>query len=481
MSEPTGVEDKITWQALKGSQSLFMSCPYREILYQGSRGGGKTDCILMSFAQKVGIGYGPFWTGVIFRRSYKELDDIIAKSLRWFTQIFPDAHFYRGKGDYKWVFATGEVLSFRVMVHKDDYWNYHGMEYPFIAWEELTTWPDISCYEAMFSCNRTSYTPDNPVITHPNPPARLIPQVRSSTNPYGVGHSWVKEYFIDRKPNGIPYHDKKKDRTRVHIASTMFENPYLNVEYISDMKGLDDKNLRLAWLFGSWDIVAGGMFSHVWNPSTHVVDDFKIPHTWIINRSFDWGSSRPFCTLWYAQSDGSDYIDNDGNSHATNRGDVFVICEDYGWNGSPNQGLRLTNKEIAKRVLAMESDNPLFKKHRVHAGPADSAIYTVENGHSIADDMKAVGVSWRRADKSAGSRVAGWQVVIQMLKNATNKEDEGLYFFSSCEHSQRLIPVTPRDDKNMDDIDTDFEDHLQDTLRYRLRKKKNKGKVRQLA
>ena len=141
---------------------------------------------------------------------------------------------------------------------------------------------------------------------------------------------------------------------------------------------------------------------------------------------------------------------------------------------------RLTNKEIARRVLNMEKDNPVFKKHRVHAGPADSAIYTVENGHSVADDMKAVGVRWRRADKSAGSRVAGWQVIIQMMKNALNKEDSGLYFFGSCEHSQRLIPVTPRDDKNMDDIDTDFEDHLQDALRYRLRKKKNKGKTRQL-
>jgi hypothetical protein len=316
------------------------------------------------------------------------------------------------------------------------------------------------------------------VIDHPNPPKELVPQVRSSTNPYGVGHSWVKEYFIDRVPSGTPYHDEKKNRTRIAISSSMFENPYLNKEYIDDMKGLDDENLRLAWLYGSWDIVAGGMFSHVWNKQVHIVQDFKIPHSWRIDRSFDWGSSKPFCTLWHAQSDGTDYEDADGNTHATQRGDVFVICEDYGWTGSPNCGVRATNKEIARRIVQIEADNPLFKKHRVHAGPADSAIYTVENGHSIADDMKTIGIRWRRADKSAGSRVAGWQVIIQMLKNSVAKEDEGLYFFDSCMHSQRLIPVTPRDDKNMDDIDTDFEDHLQDALRYRLRKKKNKGRVR---
>ena len=130
----------VVWQPVpKSSQELFLTCPIREVLFQGSRGGGKTDCMLMSFGQNVGIGYGIFWKGVIFRRSYKELDDIINKSQKWFRKIFPDAQFLRGKGDYKWIFADGEELYFRHFSHVDDYWNYHGQEYPFIGWEELTT------------------------------------------------------------------------------------------------------------------------------------------------------------------------------------------------------------------------------------------------------------------------------------------------------------------------------------------------------
>ena len=35
----------------------------------------------MAFAQNVGKGYGKYWRGVIFRRSYKELDDIAARVL----------------------------------------------------------------------------------------------------------------------------------------------------------------------------------------------------------------------------------------------------------------------------------------------------------------------------------------------------------------------------------------------------------------
>lgn len=471
---------RIVWQALEGSQSLFLSCPYREILFQGSRGGGKTDSILMAYGLKVGIGYGKFWRGVIFRRKYKELDDIVAKSQRWFPQLFPGAQFLRGKGDYKWVFPTGEELMFRHFSHVDDYWDYHGQEFPFIAWEELTSHPTIECYETMFSCNRTSYSPDK--VDHPNPPKELVPQVRSTTNPYGVGHSWVKQYFIDAAKQGTPFHDPKKNRTRIHIASTMFENPHLNKEYIDDIKGLEDESKRQAWLYGSWDIIAGGMFSDVWSKEKHLVEPFEIPYTWRVDRSFDWGSARPFCTLWYAESDGSDYVDVDGNYHPTKRGDLFVIREDYGWNGSPNEGLRLTNKEIARRIREIEDNDPLFKDINVHPGPADSAIFTVENGSSIADDMAVMGVRWRRADKSPGSRVNGWQVVRQKLKNAMAKEREaaGLFFFNTCTHCQRLIPVTPRDDKKMDDIDTEFEDHLQDALRYKCRKRSGKAKIRRL-
>ena len=44
----------IIWMPHRGSQNLFLSCPVYETLIQGTRGGGKTDCLLMSFAKNVG-------------------------------------------------------------------------------------------------------------------------------------------------------------------------------------------------------------------------------------------------------------------------------------------------------------------------------------------------------------------------------------------------------------------------------------------
>jgi len=84
------------------------------ILYEGTRGPGKTDAQLMAFRKHVGRGYGRFWRGVIFDREYKNLDDLISKSLRWFPQLDgPKPKFLSSTSDLKWVWETGEELLFR--------------------------------------------------------------------------------------------------------------------------------------------------------------------------------------------------------------------------------------------------------------------------------------------------------------------------------------------------------------------------------
>jgi hypothetical protein len=81
-----------------------------------------------------------------------------------------------------WRFPDGEELMFRHFRTPDDYYSYHGHAYPWIAWEELTTWADDKCYKVMMSCSRS---------TKPGMPRKY----RATTNPYGVGHNWVKARF----------------------------------------------------------------------------------------------------------------------------------------------------------------------------------------------------------------------------------------------------------------------------------------------
>ena len=238
-----------------------------------------------------------------------------------------------------------------------------------------------------------------------------------------------------------------------------------------------------AWVYGDWNIVAGGMFDDVWNQRVHWVNPFDIPAGWKIDRSFDYGDTRPFSLGYWAQSDGSDVKVRSGKWAPTVRGDLFRIGEVYGWNGQPNVGCRATSPEIAEMALEFELRNGIYQ--RCVAGPADTNIFMNYDGKgSIAAEMaKPIrrpngreyrGITFTAAAKQGQfGRVNGWAMVRKAMKNSLvqngkPRERPGLFIFSNCEHWARTVPVLPRSEKNPDDIDTTAEDHPADETRYRI-------------
>jgi hypothetical protein len=514
---------KVTWSCLPGSQTLAMACPAHHFLYHGTRGPGKTDAQLMRFRMRVGQGYGLFWRGVIFDREYKNLDDLIAKSMRWFPNFGDGARFISSKSDYKWVWPTGEELLFRAVKKESDYWGYHGQEFPFIGWNELTKYPLDTLFEMMMSCNRSSFRPqDHPRIingalfrktgykqdVHPNnrdAEPFLLPEipleVMATCNPYGAGHNWVKKRFINAGAPGVlvrkainvfnPRTQQREDvvKYQTHLFGSYKENKYLSPEYVAELEQLTDSNKRRAWLMGDWDVVAGGMFDDVWDSTQHIVRAFMIPASWRMDRTFDWGSSKPFSVGWWAESDGSDITLPDGTTRSTVKGDQYRFAEWYGWSGKSNQGLRMLATDVAAGIIEREITMGIYG--RVKPGAADSSIWDVENGNSIAADMgKSVkikgstykGVEWTRSDKSPGSRKAGWEKTRKYLKQALKpsvlnrknervivpRENPGMFVFDNCKMFIDLFPVLPRDEEDMDDVDTESEDHIGDEVRYKI-------------
>ena len=470
-------EVDVVWVPQPGSQRAFLTCPVFELLYEGTRGPGKTDALIMDFCRDVGHGLGAAWKGVLFRQTYPQLQDVITKTKKWIPQIWPNARY--NEGEHFWRWPEGEMLLLRHFQRDDDYWNFHGHEYPWIGWEELCNWPSDAGYKRMMSCCRSS---------HPGVPKRL----RSTTNPYGPGHNWVKMRFRLPAWRSVPILDSLDDEgrpepPRMAIHGYLRENLRLleaDPEYINRIAAAARNDAeRRAWLHGDWDIVAGGMLDDVWDEKHNVVEHFKIPSSWYINRSFDWGSSKPFSVGWWARSDGSDVKMPDGSWRATVRGDLFRIAEWYGWNGKPNEGLRMLASEIARGIVEREVRMGL--QGRVSPGPADSSIYDAENGNCIATDMERPvrledgrqysGVFWERADKSPGSRKTGWDQLRQALRNARPenpgqpREAPGLFVFRGCDQFRRTMPVLPRDSKDPDDVDTTAEDHIADEVRYRVR------------
>jgi hypothetical protein len=234
----------------------------------------------MNFAQYTGMGFGIAWRGIIFRRTYPELQDIITKSKKWFKLIFPEAKYNEAK--HEWTWPDGEALLFRHMKTPDDYWSYHGHEYPFIGWEELTNWADDKCYRLMMSCCRSAH----PGIMVKGKHIPIPRMVRATTNPYGPGHNWVKMRWKLPAGRGIVIKesydaDGNLEPPRVAIHGSIYENKILlaaDPTYITNVAAAArNESERAAWLEGSWDVVAGGMFDDVWKPSVNVLNATRIP------------------------------------------------------------------------------------------------------------------------------------------------------------------------------------------------------------
>lgn len=466
---------EVIWEPHPGSQTLFITCPYDEVLYHGTRGPGKTDALIMDFAQFTGQGFGVHWRGILFRESYVQLEDVIAKTKKWFPRIWPEAT-YTGSS-HTWTWPDGEQLLLRYMSKPEDYWNYHGHAYPWQGWEELTNWPTSDCYDSMKACLRSSQ-------------AGIPKRLRSTCNPWGAGHHWVKNHFIDAGRQGQPIFYRQKhpltgeiiERSKTHVYGSIFENIHLmqsDPEYLINLVSIKDPNKRAAWLKGSWDISAGGYFGDVWEASRNVIQHpFTPPKTWPCFTAFDWGSASPFSVGFWATADGTEAPD--GNFYPA--GALVRFDEWYGCKkGEANKGLYLQNPAIgagiAERIKAYAGRGLKFED-----GVADPSIYKEDGGPSIYNQILAgakpvhrVGQLW---EKAANQRIPGWQKMRDLI---AGKDDPMFYVMANNLEFLRTVPVLPRDERNWDDVDTDAEDHIADEVRYACMRKKRFLKVQKLS
>lgn len=372
-------------------------------------------------------------------------------------------------------FWNGSKIFLQHCQHEKDRFRYQGYEFHVLLIDELTHFTE-KIYRYLRGRVRLGG------LKVPEEYKHLFPRVVCGANPGGVGHNWVKFAFIDGAPALDIRRMPKKEggMLRQFIPAKLEDNPTLlenDPGYEDKLEGLGDPELVRAMRSGDWDIVAGGMFDDLWKRDVHVIKPFDIPESWYVDRVFDWGDSKPFAVGWWAESDGT----TAPNGITYPRGTLFLVAEYYGWNGTPNEGLKMVSSEIAAEILEREEtmyENGLVTK--INPGPADTNIFNSDPivGISLADDMEAVGVKWERADKSPGSRKTGWQHIRKRLKASLPKldangraipmEDPGLFIFNTCPQWIRTVPVLPRMESDTDDVDTKAEDHIGDMTRYRV-------------
>ena len=97
--ERDGVLHPVAWRPTH-RQALLIATPVFEFLAWGNRGGGKSEWMLADFCSDVGKGLGADWRGLIIRREYKDLADIVERSKKGTSCSWTSALLLRSRSSF---------------------------------------------------------------------------------------------------------------------------------------------------------------------------------------------------------------------------------------------------------------------------------------------------------------------------------------------------------------------------------------------
>ncbi|MBR0352236.1 MAG: phage terminase large subunit [Oscillospiraceae bacterium] len=435
-------------------QWQFINDRHKYLAFGGARGGGKSHAVRLDAVIKAlscpGIKI------MIVRKTYPELtSNHIRPMLEMLRCGTPDAVARYNDRDKTLTFPNGSLILFRYCDTDRDADRFQGTECDVLYVDEATQQPEERM-KKLTACVRGV-----------NPFPKLI---RYTCNPGGEGHAWVKRQFIDRK-----YSPGEEPDEYCFIQSNVFDNKALlkaDPDYLRQLEALPPA-LREIWLHGRWDVFRGQFFEefrlepdlHLARERgcadsadvlrkecrfVHVIEPFDLDRgpqaNWTVFRSYDFGYNRPFSVGWWA-------VDFDGI--------LYRFLELYGWNGTPNEGLRWTADAQFREVARIEREHPWLKGKRIE-GVADPSIWDASHGESIAETGLKYGIYFKPGDNA---RIPGWMQCHYRLQFDDNGFP-GMYVFSNCEAFIRTIPLMIYDEHCPEDMDSDLEDHVADEWRY---------------
>ncbi len=239
---------KVIWRPNPGPQTLFITCPYDEILYGGARGGGKSDGVLGDFLAHV--AEFPAWaTGIIFRETKPEMQQLIERARAIYIPV--GAGYNKSEAMFR--FPGGATLVFRYLKRWEHTKLYQGHSYSYEAFDEAGNMPSEEVLKPLRASLRS--------------PHKMRKRLVLTANPHGAGHAWLKARYIDAARPFQPIEEWVETsggllvkNTRVYIPSKLEDNPFLFDDPDYEVKlhqATEGKPwLYQAWRYGDWEVVA---------------------------------------------------------------------------------------------------------------------------------------------------------------------------------------------------------------------------------
>lgn len=437
----------------KVKQAKFLVSPAYECGFGGAKGPGKTDSLIVDAVNPDQIKY-PNYKAIIFRRTHKQLEEIYLRTVRWFSK---DATWKDKK--HCWEFHNGAHLYLSHCQHEADKYDHQGQEYHWMGFDQLETFTE-TMYEFLKMQVRSN-------------DARIKCYIRATFNPGGIGHSWVKKRFVDACPHDgtVLFFANVDDEdsqvsvnhpdavSRAFIFSTVMDNDHIlknDPMYVRNLKSLPLAD-RKAMLEGDWDSFQGQFFAefsrpvHVVKYSLFGVMARELPTKRII--SLDYGFKKPSSIHWHTLFPEDQII--------TYR---EFYKEGFTYEKLADKILELTGNESIEYMVC----DPAIQGDKSHHSEVKDGDVKGESGYDI---MKKICGKKFPVLLGDNRRVIGWTRMHQFLEPYVNQFGERTALWritDNCKNLIRTLPAMIHDEHNVEDVDTDGEDHAPDECRYMI-------------
>lgn len=391
-------------------------------LYGGSRGPGKSYFLrwwsvkrLLKLAKRGVTGA----VGGLFCEDYPSLRD---RHIGKISTEFPEwLGAIRESKEHGLAYHIGKpygggVLKLRNL---DDPSKYQSSEFAFAAVDELTK-NRVSTFDILRGSLRWPGVPD----------VRFV----GATNPGGIGHLWVKSYWVD---GVLPQELAKYKDQFAFVRALPTDNPHLEQSYWDMLESLPP-DLAEAWVRGSWDVFEGQFFQELSKERHGFYGDPPPGRTFC---SMDYGESAPAAVYWWR-------VDSEG--------DVWVYRELYG------SGMIYSVLKTKMHLLTPPGEQVEYTvcSPDIFAKSKGTGVVGAEVFNS--DSVDYGGFSWP-VQAADNNRLEGWRHMKEFIHLGRLHVS-----LDACPNFWRTAPAMVYDKRHTEDMDGKGEDHSVESIRYGL-------------